>query len=297
MKILIADDEPVARTLLQKTVVRLGHEVVVVDNGTEAIATLLAPDGPRLAILDWEMPGADGLTVCRAVRQRPSPYVYVILLTSRDKPADMVNALDAGADDFLSKPFNVAELGARLRSGERVLDLQASLLDAQAALQHQVSHDRLTGLWNRGMILDHLGRTLSRSRREGRPVCVMMADVDHFKAINDAHGHGTGDVVLVEIGRRMQSVLRGYDGIGRYGGEEFLLVVCGDGPQTRCLAERVRAVVHATPFTAGAIGIPVSASFGLACTSALGYDAAALIQAADRALYDAKAAGRNRVEG
>ncbi len=185
MHILIADDDPVARTVLGKTLVRLGHTVAAMDNGTAAIDTLLADDGPRFAILDWMMPGADGLTVCRAVRQRPTPYVYVILLTSRDSPADMVEGLDAGADDFLSKPFDAVELRARLRSGERVLALQSNLLEVQAALEHQATHDRLTGLWNRGMIIDHLKRALSQAQRARGAVSVVMADLDHFKAVND----------------------------------------------------------------------------------------------------------------
>ena len=197
------------------------------------------------------MPGADGLTVCRAVRQRPTPYVYVILLTSRDSTADMVEGLDAGADDFLSKPFDAVELRARLRSGERVLALQANLLEAQAALEHQATHDRLTGLWNRGMVLDHLNRTLSQARRARAPVSVVMADLDHFKAVNDSYGHVTGDAVLCEVARRMRSVLRNYDGVGRYGGEEFMLVVSGDVTLARELAERVRKALSATVIADG----------------------------------------------
>ena len=295
MHILIADDDPVARTVLGKTLVRLGHNVAAVDNGTAAIEALLADEGPRFAILDWMMPGADGLTVCRAVRQRPSPYVYVILLTSRDSPADMVEGLDAGADDFLSKPFDAVELRARLRSGERVLALQSNLLEAQAALEHQATHDRLTGLWNRGMILDHLKRSASRGERERETVSVVMADVDHFKAINDAQGHIAGDAVLSAVARRMQTVIRGYDALGRYGGEEFLLVVSGDRALASELAERVRSVLADTPIDAGGQAIRVTASFGIASSADVGYDATGLINAADRALYEAKEAGRNTV--
>ena len=167
MKILIADDERVSRTLLKATLTKLGHEVVDVDNGIEAIRLLLEPDGPRLAILDWMMPGADGLTVSATIRQQAAAYVYIILLTARDRQADMVEGLGAGADDFLTKPLNAIELTARLRSGERVIELQQRLLETQAALQHEASHDRLTGLWNRGTILDHLDKELNRTRREG----------------------------------------------------------------------------------------------------------------------------------
>lgn len=297
MKILIADDDAISRRLLEGTLVRLGHEVVAVEDGTQAITALLDQSGPRLAILDWMMPGADGLAVCRRIRQRPTPYVYVILLTARDRRADMVEGLDAEADDFLTKPYDAVELRARLRSGERVLDLQEHLLQAQAALRHQATHDRLTGLWNRGMILDYLKRELSRARRESKPLGVLMADLDHFKRINDDHGHGVGDVVLREVGHRMRSVLRDYDAIGRYGGEEFLLVLIGaEARVAREVAERVRAAVQADPVRDGRLELAVSASLGAACTISVGFEPAALIQVADRALYRAKAAGRNRVE-
>lgn len=297
MHILIADDDPVARLVLNKTLTRLGHTIVAFDNGSDALGALLAPNGPCFAILDWMMPGADGLTVCRTIRQRQNPYVYVILLTSRDSLADMVEGLDAGADDFLGKPFDAIELRARLKSGERVLTLQANLLEASAALEHQATHDRLTGLWNRGMILDHLKRTLSRERRDKRVVSVLLADIDHFKTVNDRHGHVTGDAVLREIGRRMRTALRDYDAIGRYGGEEFLIVVSGEAVLARDLAERLRAAISSTPIVDEDREVSVTASFGLATSRVSGFDEEALIRAADNALYDAKAAGRNQVRG
>jgi two-component system cell cycle response regulator len=297
MKILIADDEPVARRLLEKTLQQLGHEVTVVANGRDALAHLLAPEGPRIAIIDWMMPGTDGLGVCRAVRQRSTPYVYVILLTARDRPEDIVEGLEAGADDFLSKPLDAGHLRARLRSGERVITLEANLLEAQAALEHQATHDRLTGLWNRGMIVDHLTRTLGQAEREGKAVAAAMGDLDAFKAVNDRHGHGTGDAVLIEVTRRMRSVVRKYDALGRYGGEEFLLVVGGDAALAVALADRVRGAVRAEPVVDGAVSLAVTVSFGVASTRETGYHADGLIDAADRALYRAKAAGRDRVVG
>jgi two-component system, cell cycle response regulator len=297
MRILIADDDPVSRRLLEGTLVRLGHEVVAVEDGEQAIAALLAPNGPRLAILDWMMPGADGLTVCRTIRQRPSPYTYVIMLTARDQRSDMVEGLGAEADDFLTKPLDAVELTARLRSGERVLALQENLLQTQAALRHEATHDRLTGLWNRGMVLDHLNRELSRSRREKLPMAVLLADLDHFKCINDMHGHGTGDTVLREVANRMRGALRDYDALGRYGGEEFLLVLSGAEVDVAGeVAERVRTMIHAEPVRDGALDIAVSASLGMAHTTTVGFESAVLIQAADHALYRAKAQGRNRVE-
>jgi two-component system, cell cycle response regulator len=297
MHILIADDDPVARLVLNRTLTRLGHTVIAFDNGSDAIEALLTPNGPCFAILDWMMPGADGLTVCRTIRKRETPYVYVILLTSRDSLADMVEGLDAGADDFLGKPFDAIELRARLKSGDRVLTLQANLLEASAALAHQASHDRLTGLWNRGMILDHLKRTVSREQREQQAVSVLIADIDHFKAVNDRYGHLTGDVVLREIGRRMKAALRDYDAIGRYGGEEFLVVVSGDAALARELAERLRTAIGSAPIVDDqGREVTVTASFGLATSRTIGFDTEALIRAADDALYGAKAAGRDQVK-
>jgi two-component system, cell cycle response regulator len=297
MRILVADDERVSRTLLSATLTKLGHDVVDVDNGSDAIRVLLDPDGPRLAILDWMMPGADGLTVCATIRQRATAYVYVILLTARDRQSDLVEGLGAGADDFLTKPLNVIELTARLRSGERVIELQQRLLESQAALQHAATHDRLTGLWNRGTILDHFEGQLNRTRREGASMSVLLVDIDHFKRINDTYGHAAGDQVLCEISHRIRSQLRAYDTAGRYGGEEFLLVLPGaDERNARVVAERVRNGVHATPVTGESFSHEVSVSIGLACTDAVGFESPALILVADQALYRAKAGGRNRVE-
>ncbi len=209
----------------------------------------------------------------------------------------MVEGLGAGADDFLTKPLNVIELTARLRSGERVIELQQRLLESQAALQHEATHDRLTGLWNRGAVLDHLDRELNRTRREGASMSVLLADIDRFKRINDTYGHAVGDQVLCEIGRRIRSLLRAYDAAGRYGGEEFLLVLPGtDAPNAHLVAERVRAGVHATPVTSESASYEVSVSIGLACTDVVGFESSALILVADQALYRAKAGGRNRVE-
>jgi two-component system cell cycle response regulator len=296
VKILIADDDPVSRRLLEGTLASMGHDVIQADNGTTAIEALMAPDGPRLAVLDWMMPGVDGVEVCRMVRRRTTPYTYVVLLTSRDRHADMLHALDAGADDFIKKPCDVVELRVRLKSGERIIALQEDLLETQAALTFEATHDRLTGLWNRGTILDQLSRELSRARRERSAVAVLLADVDHFKKINDGYGHATGDKVLCELGARMRSALRDYDVIGRYGGEEFLAVLpSSDLEGARAVAERIRAIVDAGAISDGNKVLRTSVSIGVASTATVGQDADALIRAADAALYTAKANGRNQV--
>lgn len=296
MRILIADDEPVSRRLLEGTLVQLGHSVTAVEDGAQALAALLAPQGPPLAILDWMMPGIDGLEVCRRIRQRASPYTYIILLTSRHARSDMLAGLDAGADDFLTKPCDAMELRIRLRSGERVIELQEHLLRTQEALKFEAAHDRLTGLWNRGSVLDQLTRELSRAKRERAPLTVLLADLDHFKRINDEYGHAAGDKVLREVGTRMRDVLRKSDSIGRYGGEEFLLVLPrADLDGAREVGERLLAAVRAITVRDHGLVIQPRTSIGAASTTFSGFDADALIRAADAALYRAKAQGRDRV--
>jgi diguanylate cyclase (GGDEF)-like protein len=295
VKILIADDEAVSRRLLKGTLNRRGHEVVEAGDGTTAIELLLGDDGPRLAILDWMMPGEDGLAVCRAVRARAERYVYVILLTARDRREDLVAALDAEADDFLTKPFDAVELRARLRSGERVIQLQEHLLQAQEELRDQAHHDGLTGLWNRSMIFDHLNQEVRRARSGSTPVAAILADIDHFKQANDQHGHAVGDALLRATAERMRGVLRSYERIGRYGGEEFLMVVSGcDAAAVHAIAERARAAVAGAPVVVDDLAVPVTVSLGVACPASA-TDPASLVAAADEALYRAKAAGRNRV--
>ena len=288
VRILIADDDALSRRILEVTLQRLGHDVVTVEDGIMALTALLHEDGPRMAILDWVMPGVDGLDVCHAVRERSAKYVYMILLTAQDRREDMVAGLEAGADDFLTKPCHESELQARLRSGGRVLDLQERLLRAQEALRLEATRDHLTGLWNRRMILDQLHRELRRAAHEHRPLAVVMVDLDHFKVVNDTRGHAAG---------RIRSAMRDYDFIGRFGGEEFLLLLPGcDAASAANVAERVRAGIAARPAQIGNAVLPVSASLGVAWTTSGGIGPNVLIQEADEALYKAKTLGRNRVE-
>jgi len=298
VKILIADDDAISRGLLEDALVRLGHEVVAVKDGNMATELLLAANAPRLAILDWIMPGADGLEVCRAVRDKAGAYTYLILLTAKDSHEDKIAGLESGADDFLTKPLDAVELRARLRAGARVLDVEGRLIAAQEALRIEATRDHLTGLANRRMIMDHITRELNRARHEGRSVAVALVDLDHFKAVNDTHGHAAGDAVLFETASRMRAAVRAYDFLGRYGGEEFLLVLPGaDATTGQSIAERLRARVAEQPVRAGLTApLSVSVSVGVAWTSSPEIDARALVAAADAALYRAKANGRDRVE-
>jgi len=298
MRILVAEDDRITRRRLEVTLTKWGYEVVVASDGAEAWETLQSDDAPQLAILDWMMPAMDGLEVCQELRrQRAEPYVYVILLTARGQRADLVQGMEAGADDYVVKPFDPHELKVRLRAGTRIVELQTELIAAREALRIQATHDPLTGVWNRAAIMEALGRELARAAREDGLVAVVMADLDHFKRINDTYGHLAGDEVLKEAIHRVCSSLRPYDLIGRYGGEEFLIVLTGDSALSAAnIAERVRECVAGKPVRVAESNIRVTVSLGLATAEMPGpVWAESLVRAADTALYRAKAAGRNRV--
>lgn len=298
MKILVADDSLVMRRLLESILAGWEYEVLGARDGGEAWAALSQVDAPQIAILDWMMPVYTGLELCRMVRELPSKsYIYIILLTSRGLRQDIVEGLSAGADDYVVKPFEKQELEVRLRAGRRIIDLQAELVAAQGALIEQATRDALTKIWNRAYILDTLEREVVRAQREHRCLGVVMIDLDHFKLVNDTYGHQAGDEALREAARRMQSAIRPYDSFGRYGGEEFLVVV--PGCDEFCLsahAERLRLIVEGSPFVVAGHEFRLTASFGASSTaSGTNTTAEELIRAADAALYEAKRAGRNRV--
>ena len=301
LRILVADDERLSRRLLEKTLERAGYEVMAVENGRLAVEQLNQPDGPRLALLDWVMPELDGPGVCRAVRrqqeQREQSYVYIVLLTSKESKEDIVTGLESGADDYLTKPFDVDELKARLRTGERILHLEGRLVEAREMMRFKATHDALTSIWNRGVIVDLLGRELARSQRESGCTIVLLGDVDHFKSVNDTHGHLVGDEVLKEIARRLLLSIRSYDFVGRYGGEEFLLVLNNCNPQSaEARAEELRKVVSSRPIQTAIGAVQVSMSLGVLLSSDWGVrPAEELLYEVDAALYAAKAAGRNCV--
>jgi diguanylate cyclase (GGDEF)-like protein len=299
--VLIAEDDPVFRRILQSCLQSWNYQVRACDNGLDAWNVLQQEHAPQMAILDWMMPGMDGIEMCRRIRGlQLDPYRYVLLLTAKDDKHDVVQGLEAGADDYLTKPFNVDELHARVRAGKRILELQKELIQARESLRFEALHDHLTGLWNRGAVLNLLQREEQRRQRSGDALGVIMVDVDHFKAINDSHGHLVGDVVLTEVAKRLTASVRGYDSVGRYGGEEFLIIVPGCNPQGLIIsAERLRGVIAETPINSASGPIPVTISVGLVSVgpgNLKPVEHIALVQAADSALYRAKAKGRNRVE-
>jgi two-component system, cell cycle response regulator len=298
MRVLIADDSIVSRHVLEAALRKWSYEPVPAANGNEAWAILQSDDAPQLAILDWMMPGLTGLELCRLVRQRAKePYTYILLLTARSESGDIIEGMDAGADDYITKPFDYNELKVRLRAGRRIVELHAQLLAAREALRDQATRDSLTRIWNRASILEMLETEIQRSSRELRPLGVVMFDLDHFKQVNDTYGHLAGDVVLREMAQRVHGTLRAYDAIGRYGGEEFLIVLPGcDQHATEAQAERTRHIVSCDTVDVGNAQIHISASFGAsAFLPGKPVSSHELMRSADEALYRAKDLGRNRV--
>jgi diguanylate cyclase (GGDEF)-like protein len=295
MRVLIADDHVDASHWLAVLLRCWGYDPVTVHDGLAALSVLRGPDAPSLAVLDWMMPGLDGIDVCREIRKHSDRlYTYIVLVTGRGGKEQMLDGLKAGADDYLVKPVDPNELHARLNTGRRILTLQEQLLATQRLLREQATRDALTGLWNRAMILEILDRELARSRREGHPVGIIMADLDHFKPINDTHGHIAGDHVLRQAAQRLLTLLRPYDTVGRYGGEEFLVVLPGcDAAAALTLAERLRRCVEAEPMNDDGKEIPLTLSLGVAAWDGQ-MTAPDLLRTTDSALYRAKSAGRNR---
>ena len=299
MRILIADDNPAFRQLLEEILVTWGYDVVVAHDGDEAWQALMTKDAPQLAILDWKMPGMEGVELCRKIRKAAKEnYTYIILLTSQQRDEELVIGMEAGADDYIIKPFKHNELKVRLRAGRRIIELQNELLEARDILHEKATHDSLTGLLNHEEILDILDKELARSERDGVCVSVIMADIDHFKIVNDTYGHLAGDEVLRITTKKMLSMGRPYDSIGRYGGDEFIVVL----PEcciecSAALAERLRLCISRDSIDTSEGMIPVTLSLGVATSGKDGKrDGLSLIKGADAALYKAKENGRNRVE-
>lgn len=299
MRILVADDDPVSLRIMERTLEKGGYEVVTAENGRQAAQELSKEDGPRLALIDWMMPELDGPGVCREVRSRPhDAYVYIMLLTAKQSTEDVVKGLEAGADDYLTKPCHPAELKARLHTGRRILELEDKLVIAREEMRFKATHDSLTSLWDRGSIFALLKNELGRSFRERTPVSMMICDVDHFKQINDVHGHLVGDEVLQELSIRLQTLVRPYDSVGRYGGEEFLVVLGGCGSaDLRKRAEQVREGIAEIPFQTASGPLRVTVSLGAVTIEGWTRSTPVepFLKEADAALYRAKAAGRNCV--
>lgn len=295
---LIVEDSQIYRRLLANHLRDWGFDPIAVESGSQAWKLLRQPDSPRLVLLDWVMPDLDGIELCRLIRTAGAlrPYVYIILLTGKDGKRDMLEAMSAGVDDYLIKPFDEAQLQARIMVGKRILELQEQLIAANDAMRYSATHDTLTGLMSRGEITEFLNREVMRGRRQSRPVGIILADIDHFKSVNDSFGHLYGDEALRETARRLRAKLRVYDGVGRYGGEEFLMILPGCDLMTTIIrADEVRGHVCSRPVAFQNISSTITVSMGVS-TSAECSDSQTLLEQADTSLYEAKKKGRNRVE-
>ncbi len=301
MHILLAEDDRTTRVLLARVLTRWGYEVTAVADGAEALSRIRA-EGIRLVVSDWDMPDLDGPTLVRRLREQREPYVYVVLVTSYSDPEHAVFGLEAGADDFIGKPCDTAELRARLNVGRRILALQDDLAAradalrrANVALSLIAATDPLCEIGNRRSFDEALARVHARRAGYG----VLMADIDHFKVVNDTHGHAAGDRVLVAAARATCEAL-GDDGeLFRYGGEELVAIVPGatSVEGLRDIAERMRVAVEATQVRRhDGRALAVTLSVGGTLRDPTGDEAAeAVLKRADDALFAAKEGGRNRV--
>jgi diguanylate cyclase (GGDEF)-like protein len=313
IRIVIAEDDSASRALLERQLRAAGFDVIVCGNGKEALDAV-KQEVSCIVLADWNMPEMDGLELCRAIRalsdMEALSFVYFILLTAHSDQARIVAGLEAGADDYLTKPYNKQELLARLRAGARLCSLQAELLKRQIDL-HKVNHelgvlaqtldklastDELTGLANRRSFFERFAEAWALARRSDHPLGCIVFDIDYFKLVNDTHGHAGGDAILKALATTCRGCLRSYDVLGRIGGEEFCVYCPATSLQdTAELAERLRAAVAQTEFHARDTTIPVTISLGVAARQPAHADPDDLIKAADTVLYRAKQNGRNQV--
>jgi two-component system cell cycle response regulator len=301
--ILIAEDNPVSRKLMEMTLRQAGYEVVSAENGLEALKVFKERFFP-IILTDWGMPEMDGLELCKAIRESPAEgYVFIFLITARDSKKDIIVGLEAGADDYLTKPFDRFELIARLKTALRVLELEKSLKDAYEKIRLLSITDKLTGCYNRTYMDEYLAKEIARAKRYIRPVSLVMADIDHFKRVNDTYGHQAGDLILKDFAASIKKGLRkDVDWMARYGGEEFLMVLPEtDYESAVSSADRFLKSVAESVSSYNGIEIRITASFGVvgfvpsAHNQKMSYEM--IINRADKALYRAKNDGRNRVKG
>lgn len=301
MRILIAEDDLTARTILIGLLKKWGYDLCVVVDGPTAWKTLQQTDAPLLVILDWMMPGMDGLEVTRQVRARLTEQPpYIILITGRDQKGDISIGLEAGANDYIKKPFDHDELLARIRVGQRSLELQASNLESKQLLARLAIYDSLTGILNRRGLLDQFLRELARVRRgvlrsDDALLSVGFFDIDSFKLINDQHGHQVGDEVLKGVVGLITSQLRVYDIFGRLGGDEFLVIAPEtNGEKSGCLYERLLTTVNESVIHTSAGELSITLSLGVVSPGP-NEELEKILDRADKAMYQAKRRGGNQV--
>ncbi len=301
--ILLAEDDPISRRLFEKILTKEGFSVTTAENGRKALDLTRRHFFP-LVLTDWQMPEVEGPDLCRMIRKENSEsYVYIIMLTSKGSKDDIISGLKAGADDFLTKPAHHEELLARINTGIRILELEKSLKNAVDKIHIMSITDPLTEVYNRSFINERLPQEIGRAIRYDRDLSIMICDIDHFKKVNDTHGHLTGDTVLKKFAQCLSNNIRQHvDWVGRFGGEEFLLVL----PETNLsgamvLAERIRKVVAECEMAYKGISLFITASFGVTSFSSVDKNHTVtpemLLGAADILLYEAKEGGRNDIRG
>jgi len=296
--VLVVDDSPVARKLVERTLPPEEYTLLFAETGKKA-REIFEQHYPGLIITDWEMPDLSGIDLCRCIRANPlGASTYIILLTGLSDKAEVVRALDAGADDYLTKPFHAEELLARARVGRRTVELHREIEAKNRLLEQLALTDALTGLSNRRAIQEWVLRQWSGASRHGFSLWAVMADLDNFKSINDTYGHLAGDVVLKKFAETLRDSIRQCDMCARVGGEEFLVILTHvDREGTLVFAERIRKIFAAHEFQFETGSTHVTSSFGIAGPPrGAGHDFDQLVARADAALYLAKGMGRNRVE-
>ena len=298
MEVLIVEDDQISRKLLSKTLSNLGYRVLEAANGRQAWE-LLEQGKLQFVITDWLMPVMDGLELTRTIRKADlQNYVYIVILTSQEGIDNVIDGLDAGADDYLVKPFNPRELSARLKIGERILDLEQKLRGAHEKMRDLAMHDELTGLWNRRAFYSHALSELERTSRQESSICIILLDIDNFKSVNDKYGHLVGDQALKMVADRLKEEVRQYDRVGRWGGEEFIVVLPATTlEEGTSIAERLRMSVALAelPIKNNA-ALQVQISLGVSCFEGnQSIDLDTLVDRADEMLYQAKENGRNQV--
>jgi diguanylate cyclase (GGDEF)-like protein len=307
MTILIAEDDPVSSLLLRRSLEGLDLEVVAARDGQEAWEMIQARDDIRLVVSDWMMPRVDGPELCRRIRGLADrPYIYFILLTAKAFREDRLAGLGAGADDFLTKPIDRADLAARIKVALRLIatqeelrarSLQLERLHEELRQQNErlaelATTDGLTGLKNHRHFRTALEVGISFALRQGLPLSLIMLDVDNFKGYNDSHGHPAGDEVLRALARLLREGVREHDIVARYGGEEFVILLpATDTVASRMIGARIHAAIASADWPLRAI----TASLGVATTGPGVATSTLLVDLADRALYESKARGRDTV--
>jgi diguanylate cyclase (GGDEF)-like protein len=299
MRILIAEDDLTSRAMLGGLLKKWGYEVIAVSNGQQAWDELVKPDAPGIAIIDWEMPELTGIEVIERFRKREaSNYAYMILLTARDDKGNIIEGISKGADDYVIKPFDPEELSVRIRAGQRIVDLEAQLLETNRQLEEIARTDPLTGLANRRALIQELQSRFQREMDYSMPTAFIMADIDYFKQINDNYGHDAGDEVLKCVAERLKEAFRFGDIVSRFGGDEFLVILPEANPKlVSTISERARRMIEEKVFEiSDGVSLPITCSFGVSFSNLKDKTSVdKYIKQADQALYESKRGGRNKV--